>query len=247
MRAGLFKKGVPRSGQTAVFRAGDAGTYQPGLPKDGDRFLVVGDGTVKDLATGLTWVRAPHLMIPGEPIYTATNEGVPSGNWANSTLMAVGVLKTDNVASPVTVWACIEEHTSAAAPTTFAQDRAGAAAGKWVQNPFAGYAYEGGTRALMTWDDAIDECEALEFAGFDDWRLPGWDEMATLVKLEPPFHAVFPIESGGGWFWTGDTFEWEDTKAHSLDFDRTTCVHQPRTKSGKSCNAWPVRGGLING
>ncbi len=33
----------------------------------------------------------------------------------------------------------------------------------------------------LNWQDAIDHCEALDFAGFTDWRLPTNDELKGLV------------------------------------------------------------------
>jgi len=48
--------GLPRTGQTAVYRAGDDGTYQKGVPAaPGAQFTNNGDGTVTDNGTGLIW------------------------------------------------------------------------------------------------------------------------------------------------------------------------------------------------
>lgn len=46
--------GLPKTGQTVEYRAGDDGTYQAGWD-EGDRFINNGDGTLTDQATGLMW------------------------------------------------------------------------------------------------------------------------------------------------------------------------------------------------
>jgi len=55
-----FSAGLPRTGQTTVYRAGDDGTYQAGIRMASERaleFVNNGNGTVTDRAMGLVWVR----------------------------------------------------------------------------------------------------------------------------------------------------------------------------------------------
>lgn len=34
------------------------------------------------------------------------------------------------------------------------------------------------------WQGAIDHCEGLSFAGYDDWRLPNYNELKSIVDYE---------------------------------------------------------------
>lgn len=49
--------GLPKTGQTISYRAGDDGDLKKGYPLTGDRFTDNGDGTITDNATGLMWVK----------------------------------------------------------------------------------------------------------------------------------------------------------------------------------------------
>jgi len=79
--------GLPKTGQTISYVAGDDGDYEAGYVPDGDRFVDNGDGTVTDNATGLMWVKDMHRIIPG-----GSGLAVPRGCWVNNTIYAVGDL-----------------------------------------------------------------------------------------------------------------------------------------------------------
>jgi len=76
--------GLPWTGQTTVYQAGDDGTYQKGYTLTrpivkgvgSHRFTDNGDGTISDAATGLMWVKDP-IAAPGAPFNAAMN-------WANA-------------------------------------------------------------------------------------------------------------------------------------------------------------------
>lgn len=36
------------------------------------------------------------------------------------------------------------------------------------------------------WHGAIDYCESLDFAGYDDWRLPNYNELESIVDYKKP-------------------------------------------------------------
>jgi hypothetical protein len=75
LKYGFSLFGLPKTGQTTVYKTGDDGTYQKGYPKSGARFVDNDDGTVTDKATGLMWVK------------DGTGLGCNNGNtlnWSNS-------------------------------------------------------------------------------------------------------------------------------------------------------------------
>ncbi len=57
--------GVPKTGQTTSYRAGDDGAYKRGVAWPDPRFTVTTNGTdevVTDNMTGLMWVKEPHAL-----------------------------------------------------------------------------------------------------------------------------------------------------------------------------------------
>jgi hypothetical protein len=55
LKYGFSLFGLPKTGQTTEYRAGDDGTYEKGW--QGTRFTDNGDGTITDNATGLMWAK----------------------------------------------------------------------------------------------------------------------------------------------------------------------------------------------
>lgn len=202
--------GLPRTGQTTVYRAGDDGTYQAGARAANARASELvdnGNGMVTDYATGLVWVKQPELIIPGAVGVHATNQiQVARGNWANSTAYAKADLAKDTADS--TYWVCAVAHTSAAPATTFAQDRA-ANPTWWRQTIWTVSGANLTTPAPFDWNGAIDACEALEYAGFTDWRLPNFIEHGTIMNLNAnapsSYSAVFPNTMYNNPYWTSTT------------------------------------------
>jgi hypothetical protein len=58
-----------------------------------------------------------------------------------------------------------------------------------------------GSLSVLSFQDAVDYCETLEFAGYDDWRLPAVLELVTLVDINTYDPAIdtdeFPGDSSG--------------------------------------------------
>lgn len=69
-----IKGGLAKTGQVISYYPKDDGDYQRGLPVQGEKFIDNGDGTIKDLVTGLMWVKDPSQIpgglfgTPGSPI-----------------------------------------------------------------------------------------------------------------------------------------------------------------------------------
>ncbi len=73
----------------------------------------------------------------------------------------------------------------------------------------------------MIWSDALAYCEALDVAGYDDWRLPNAKELQSIVDytrspattdsaaIDPVFDATPLVDEGGNtnyaFYWTGTT------------------------------------------
>jgi hypothetical protein len=66
----------------------------------------------------------------------------------------------------------------------------------------------------MTWDDAIDNCEALDYAGHTDWRLPNIKELMSIVDYEvysPAINQTYFPNAQSGVYWSGTTYaDWTD-------------------------------------
>ena len=56
----------------------------------------------------------------------------------------------------------------------------------WVKQPenIGGIWESAGQPVKMSWNDAIDNCNALTYAGYADWRLPNANEIVTLFNYE---------------------------------------------------------------
>jgi hypothetical protein len=56
----------------------------------------------------------------------------------------------------------------------------------WQQS---GATDDDGDSLIMTWEEALQYCETLVLAGYDDWRLPNIHELQSIVqyeKMNPP-------------------------------------------------------------
>ncbi|MCX5673936.1 MAG: DUF1566 domain-containing protein [Planctomycetota bacterium] len=193
-----FSAGLPRTGQTTVYRAGDDGTYQAGVRMVSARASELvnnGNGTVTDHGTGLVWVRQPELIIPGPVGIHATNQIQRArGTWkvppedGLGVYVAADLVKGDG-APDALYYVCILGHPAHA-------DKEPPNATYWRETVWTASAANLLTAAPMTWNAAIDYCEALEYAGFTDWRMPNMQELFSLLNngaaANPRTYPVFP-------------------------------------------------------
>ena len=75
----------------------------------------------------------------------------------------------------------------------------------WIKNPS-----EAGIGSSMSWYDAINACENLNFAGWDDWRMPNINELMSIVdhsRYDPAWDTMFFAYPPDPWtaFWSSTT------------------------------------------
>ena len=70
-----------------------------------------------------------------------------------------------------------------------------------------------------TWDDALTYCEDYSYGGYDDWRLPTFNELFTLVYLSQQSPALFPAtftNSHLDQYWTGSLTPYYNPSVYAL-------------------------------
>ena len=72
----------------------------------------------------------------------------------------------------------------------------------------------------MTWNEAVEACKKLNYAGHKDWRLPTREELLTLVDLtryNPAIDPAFKVHTDD-YYWTSDVCAWDAGYAWYVDF-----------------------------
>ena len=89
----------------------------------------------------------------------------------------------------------------------------------------------------LNWNDAYNRCSSYTFAGYNDWRLPGKDELVSLYDgIEKGNHPFTNLQSA--YYWTsssrlpGTRFAWR----LSMDYGRILSVNK-----SFPYYVWPVR------
>jgi len=224
---------LPGTAQTTSFATGDDGDLQAGNPRATRFVAMAAENLTADRHTGLTWVTDPRLIIPGGPVGSVYEVQAARGNWATSTAYVVA----DLVAQGGSFYVCLVAHTSG----VFADDLA---ADKWVETAWTGSAANLTTFATPAWADAVANCLALDYAGYQDWRLPNVAELLSLVDWETqawPFFAVNAYAWSSTTVLNANTYAWRVWGGSSAPLAKTL---KTDTASYAAC---PVRGGRING
>jgi len=93
----------------------------------------------------------------------------------------------------------------------------------WVKDPsqLGGNFGTPGNPGQMDWEDAIDECLALDYAGHDDWRLPNIKELLSIVDYSktsgPLIDNAFTCVSDR--YWSSSTRAQYTTSSWIMEFD----------------------------
>ena len=113
-----------------------------------------------------------------------------------------------------------------------------------------------------TWNEALDYCDDLEYAGYSDWRLPepleiltivdhdaydmnadAYDDTPQLLVNKSYFGSVFPSFDVGNNLWTSETYR-DDPKRAWVFSPQRSYVY-PNPSKTNIYNAICVRGGIL--
>lgn len=93
----------------------------------------------------------------------------------------------------------------------------------WVKNPHTDLPEK--FKSGMPWQQAIDACKELDFAGHKDWRLPTAEELISLIDWEagakdnePTIDTKFFPDTKTSWYWTITPCPWSAGLARMVDF-----------------------------
>ena len=85
---------------------------------------------------------------------------------------------------------------------------------------------------ILTWNEAKDNCESLDYAGFDDWWLPSESEMATIINNSRPagrkIKKGFVYYKKNASYWTASTYAWNAPHAWVVDFGNGASYTLPK-------------------
>ena len=79
-----------------------------------------------------------------------------------------------------------------------------------VEDSTTGLMWQGTLQTNKTWQESLDYCENLTYAGYSDWRVPNRNEITSLVNygLSSPasdFPSMIPAETTSNWFKSSTT------------------------------------------
>jgi hypothetical protein len=110
----------------------------------------------------------------------------------------------------------------------------------WVKEPHGLDGNSGG----QTWNNAIDFCNGLNYAGHSDWRLPNVRELHSLIDYErslPPLPSGHPFTGvQSDRYWSSSTLKVLTASAWSVTLHYGTVDYFSKSNTYR---VWPVRAG----
>ena len=99
----------------------------------------------------------------------------------------------------------------------------------------------------LNWQDAVDFCRNLEFAGHLDWRLPSRKELESLID-ETQFNLALPeshpfLNVRSSYYWSGSTY------AYNTDYAWDVSMYYGSVSGSSKADVyyvWPVRAGQLD-
>lgn len=87
----------------------------------------------------------------------------------------------------------------------------------WVTNPV-----DAGINSTYTWENAIIVCENLNYAGYDDWRLPNVKELLSIVDYgtaaSVKINSSYFLNTNSTWNWTSTTCAFNSNQGWCVPF-----------------------------
>ena len=105
----------------------------------------------------------------------------------------------------------------------------------WVRCVFgqSGSMCTEGAAVTLAWVDALNKARALEFGGFNNWRMPSLEELKTIVDTcsEPPMVVEEFVRFAEGLVWTSSANIDYATDAWAVDFATGEAVISSRDEA----------------
>ena len=248
-----------RSG-TIIF--GQTGTLRPAL----------GDATAAQVLTGRTFTTNNSAQLTGtmaSNTLSAASATVSAGYYAATSLTNVDTdLKATNIAQGVTIFGVTGTVSQTKLPktgwTNSYQTGDDGYYQKGAADPSPRFTIQANTNCVLdnrtgliwartsltnslTWSNAIVFCEALNYGGQTDWRLPNRFELESLLDLGqlPTLPAGHPFNlNHTGWNWSSSTYLTSlSTVAWVVSLYDARIGQVVKTTSDVNTHVWPVRGG----
>lgn len=96
----------------------------------------------------------------------------------------------------------------------------------------------------MTWSNAVEFCNRMNYGGYADWRLPNARELESLLSYDSDgygFHTLFNVDlSSGGYYWTSTTYAGDTNMALYVRGIEGAQYYDYKSNWKR---VWPVRAG----
>ena len=85
---------------------------------------------------------------------------------------------------------------------------------------------------ILTWPEAKENCDSLDYNGFDDWWLPSESELVTIVDNSRPkgrkIKTGFVYYKKNAIYWSAGTYAWNAPQAWVVDFRKGVSFTLPK-------------------